>query len=49
MDVHIYPNGSTTPFDQSITAVAGINYKIQVIAKDRSMNEARTAVEVSCN
>ena len=49
MDVHIYPNASTASFSQSITAVAGVNYKIQVIAKDRAVNEANTSVSVSCN
>ena len=36
MDVHLYPNGSATTFNQSIAAVAGINYRIQVIAKEGS-------------
>ena len=49
MDVHLYPNGSATTFNQPITAVAGVNYKIQVIAKDRAVNEARATVEVSAN
>lgn len=49
MDVHLYPGGSTNTFNQSITAAAGINYKIQVVAKDRAVNEARNSVEVSCN
>ncbi|MBC7873340.1 MAG: hypothetical protein H7Y01_05055 [Ferruginibacter sp.] len=49
MDVHIYPNASTATFNQSITAAAGINYKIQVIAKDRGVNEARVTADVSCN
>lgn len=49
MDVHIYPASANTTFSQSITAAGGVNYKIQVIAKDRAVNEARAAVEVSCN
>lgn len=49
MDVHLYPAASSTTFNQSITAVAGVNYKIQVIAKDKAVNEARSSVEVSCN
>jgi Bacterial Ig domain len=49
MDVHLYPNGSTATFNQAITAIAGVNYKIQVIAKDRAVNEGRSSVEVSCN
>lgn len=49
MDVHIYPGSNSTSFNESITASAGINYKIQVIAKDRAVNESRSVVEVSCN
>ncbi len=47
MDVHLYPGASTASFNQSITAVAGINYKILVTAKDRAVNEGRNSVEVS--
>jgi len=49
MDVHLYPAGTSSAFNQSITAASGINYKIQVIAKDRGVNETRSSVEVSCN
>lgn len=49
MDVHIYPGSNSTTFNESITASTGINYKIQVIAKDRAVNESRSTVEVSCN
>jgi len=49
LDVHVYPAASSTTFHQSITAVAGVNYEIQVIAKDKAVNEARASVEVSCN
>lgn len=49
MDVHEYPAGKTGTIRQSITAVAGVNYKIQVIAKDRAVNETRQSVEVACN
>ncbi len=49
MDVHLYPASASASFNQSFTATAGINYKIQVIAKDRAVNEARASVEVSCN
>jgi len=49
MDVHIYPTGSSATFDQPLTAVAGINYKIQLIAIDRAVNETVSSVEVSCN
>ena len=47
MDVHLYPNSNSTTFNQPITATAGINYKIQVIAKDRAVNESRSSVEVT--
>jgi hypothetical protein len=49
MDVHVYPAAATASFNQSIMAVAGVNYKIQVIAKDKAVNEARSTVEVSGN
>lgn len=49
MDVHEYPAGKTGNISQTITAVAGVNYKIQVIAKDRAVNESRQTVEVACN
>jgi len=49
MDVHEYPAGKTGTIRQTITAVAGVNYKIQVIAKDRAVNESRAYVEVTCN
>ena len=47
MDVHLYPGSNTASFNQSITAAAGINYKILVTAKDRAVNEGRNSVEVS--
>lgn len=49
MDVHLYPAAANTVFNQSITATAGVNYKIQVIAKDKNVNESRSTVEVTCN
>ena len=49
MDVHLYPAGSTATFDQAITAVAGVNYKIQVIARDKAVNETINSVNASCN
>lgn len=49
MDVHLYPASASASFNQSFTATTGVNYKIQVIAKDRAVNEARVSVEVSCN
>lgn len=49
MDVHQYPGSNNTTFNQPLTAVSGVNYRIQVIAKDRAVNEGRSTVEVSCN
>lgn len=49
MDVHQYPGSNNTTFNQPLTAVSGVNYKIQVIAKDRAVNEGRSTVDVSCN
>ena len=49
MDVHLFPAGNATSFNQSITAAAGVHYKIQVHAIDRAVNQAITSVEVSCN
>ena len=49
MDVHIYPGTNSTNFNELITASTGINYKIQVIAKDRAVNESGSVVEVSRN
>ncbi len=49
MDVHLYPAGPNAVFNQPLTAAAGVNYRIQVLAKDRSANETISSVEVSCN
>ncbi len=49
MDAHIFPAAATLNFNQSITAVSGIYYKIQVVATDRKVNEGRSIVTVSCN
>jgi len=49
MDVHQYPAGPGATFSQSITAVSGVNYRIQVLARDKEINEGRSTVEVSCN
>ncbi len=49
MDVHMYPASASATFNQSFTATTGVNYKIQVIARDRAVNEARASIEVSGN
>mgnify|MGYP001264624150 CR=1 FL=1 len=49
MDVHLHPASSSATFSESLTAMTGINYKIQVIAIDKAVNQAYKTVEVSCN
>lgn len=49
MDVHLYPAGASATFSQSLTSAAGVTYKIQVIAKDKAVNEGRSTVLVSGN
>jgi len=50
LDVHLFPGTSMTPFfNQDLTAVTGTNYKIEIIAVDRSANEGRLSILVSCN
>lgn len=49
MDVHIYPAAATASFNQSITASAGVEYKIQVIAKDKNVNESNATVLANGN
>ncbi len=49
IDVHRNPGTATYTLNESFQAQAGINYKIQVIAKDNSANENRSTVEISSN
>lgn len=50
LDIHLYPGNNTTTFsNQSLSTVAGVNYKIQVIANDRSSNQTISSVEITCN
>jgi Bacterial Ig domain len=49
MDVHLYPASASTTFNQSITASTGIEYKIQVIAKDKNVNESNATVLANGN
>ena len=49
MDVHQYPAAASANFSQSITANAGIEYRIQVIAKDKNVNETTATVLASGN
>jgi hypothetical protein len=48
-DIHRSPAASTYTLNESFQTQAGIQYKIQVIAKDNSANENRATVEISCN
>ena len=49
IDIHRYPATATYNLNESFQTQSGINYKIQVIAKDNSANENRATVEVSTN
>lgn len=49
VDIHRYPSASTYSLSETFLAQAGINYRIQVIAKDNSANEGRASVEISTN
>ena len=49
IDIHRSPVTATYQLNESFQTQAGINYKIQVIAKDNSANENRAAVEITSN
>ena len=49
IDIHRYPAAASYTLAESFTAQAGIDYKIQVIAKDNAANEGRATVEISTN
>lgn len=49
IDIHRNPAAATYSLNESFLAQAGINYKIQVIAKDNSANENRSTVEITSN
>ncbi len=49
LDVHLYPASGHTDFYQGFMVSSGINYKIQIIAIDRSANQAMSSIQVSCN
>ena len=49
IDIHRSPGAATYQLNESVQTQAGINYKIQVIAKDNSANENRAAVEITSN
>lgn len=47
LDVHLYPAAAQASFSQAFTPQAGQRYRIQVIARDRSVNEGIQTVEIS--
>jgi hypothetical protein len=47
LDVHLYPAAAQASFSQAFTPQAGQRYKIQVIARDRSVNEGSKTLEIS--
>jgi len=49
IDIHRNPGTTTYRLNESFQPQAGINYKIQVMAKDNSANENRAAVEITSN
>jgi len=49
IDIHRYPMAATYNLNESFQTQAGINYKIQVVAKDNSANENRSTVEITSN
>jgi hypothetical protein len=49
IDIHRYPDAATYNLNESFTAQAGINYKIQVLAIDKSANQKTETVFVTAN
>jgi hypothetical protein len=49
MDMHANPGATSYSLNQSYTAQSGIQYKIQVSAKDNSGNEGIVSVTISTN
>lgn len=49
MDVHLFPNGNSTTFDQTFTPAAATSYKVTIMATDKATNLSTTSVVVSCN
>lgn len=49
VDVHRNPNTTSYLLNETFQVQAGVEYKIQVIAKDNSANEGRASVEISAN
>jgi long-subunit fatty acid transport protein len=49
VDIHRYPLSATYTLNESFSVQSGIEYKIQVIAKDNAANENRATLLVSAN
>jgi Bacterial Ig domain len=49
IDIHRNPAAADYTLNESFIAQSGIQYKIQVIAKDNSANEGHATVEISVN
>jgi len=49
IDVHRAPQTSSYSLNESFQTQSGIDYKIEIIAKDNSNNENRASVEISTN
>ena len=49
VDIHRYPGAATYALNESFTAQAGIPYKIQIIAVDKSANQKNETVTVITN
>jgi hypothetical protein len=49
IDIHRYPDAASYALSESFTAQAGISYKIQIIAIDKSANQKNETVTVSAN
>lgn len=46
---HLYPATTFANFNQDFVAASGIDYKVELIVLDRSMNQAVASVEIFCN
>jgi hypothetical protein len=49
IDIHRYPASASYSLNESFQAQAGITYKIQVIAVDKSANQETQSVLISAN
>lgn len=47
LDVHLYPAAALANFEQTFTPLVGNRYKIQIIARDRALNEGIQTVEIN--